>query len=146
MKVTPTSVKRIEHIIDASGAVNILANGLRTDKRGRKQNTTAIRLLLVGILLSIHHDGSGTVTDAYDTLTGLSIDDQLRLGVAIPDPSSPNGMSPGVTLAQLYYGRDVLGDGRDRRVVLGEGQEEARREADDRGTRQHRRRGADRSV
>jgi len=103
MKVTPSSVRRIEHILDASGAVEILASGLRTDNRGRKQNTKAIRLLLLGVFISVHHNGSGTVTDAYDTLVGLCLDDRLRLGISVPDPSAPDGTTLDVTLNQLYY-------------------------------------------
>lgn len=103
MRVAPASVRRIEHILDASGAVEILATGLQTDNRGRKQNTKAIHLLLLGVFISAHHNGSGTVTDAFDTLIGLSLDDRLRLGISVPDPTSPDGTSLDVTLDQLYY-------------------------------------------
>lgn len=116
MKVSPASVRRFEHILDTSGAVSILASGLRTDNRGRKQNTHAIHLLLLGLFLSVHHHGSATVKDAYGTLTGLSLDDRLRLGISVPDPNSPDGASHALTLAQLYYVSKTIGD----RLAYGE--------------------------
>jgi hypothetical protein len=88
-----------EHIIDSSGAVRILTDGYRTSRRGRPANTTNLRLLLLGLYLSIAHGGKGTITAAHHTLTErIALDDQIRLGVR--DAEDPSKIT--VTRTDLY--------------------------------------------
>ncbi len=70
------------HIVDSSGAVDILLDGRNRSPRGRKTDPTPYRLLLIGGYLNVITRGNFVVEDIYDTLTcRLSIDDQFRLGV-----------------------------------------------------------------
>ncbi len=80
--ITPQEIRWAEHIVDSSGAVAILTAGLRRDPRGRKQDPGNLRLLLIGILLSIRERRSASVADIYRTLTrDLPLNEQFRLGV-----------------------------------------------------------------
>lgn len=71
---------RAEHIIDSSGVVDVLIAGYRTSPRGRPANRSGLRLMLLGMLLSIHHRGTSTLTSAHATLSSLDVDEQIRIG------------------------------------------------------------------
>lgn len=103
MKITPSSLRRVEYIIDNSGIIKTLADGLRTDNRGRPQNTFAIHMLILGTFLCVAHNGIGTITEAHRSLIELGLDDRLRLGISVKDPDSPDGTSLAITLNQMYY-------------------------------------------
>lgn len=77
-----SDIRRAEYIIDTSGIVDILEDGVRRSPRGRKAKTDALRLLLLGMYLSVHHGGSAAITDIHATLTvKLPLDEQFRLGI-----------------------------------------------------------------
>lgn len=72
----------VEYVIDTSNAVNILADGITRDRRGRPFDRQRLRLLLIGWMLSIGERRSATIADVHAVLTcDLSFEDQLRLGV-----------------------------------------------------------------
>lgn len=78
----PSDIRRAEYVIDSSRIVAILEGGMRRDHRGRKPATNTLRLLLLGMLLSVHHQGSLALTDVLDVLTRqLPHDEQVRIGV-----------------------------------------------------------------
>ncbi len=80
--ITAHDVAQTEHIIDSSGVVDILIGGYRTDNRGRKTNANKVRLMLLGMLLSIHHNGKSTLTASHRLLTeDIPLGVQERLGV-----------------------------------------------------------------
>lgn len=71
-----------EHIIDTSGAVQILLDGRKRSNRGRKTDPKPYRLLLIGGLLNIQAQRTFVISDIYDTLTAaIPFDEQYRLGV-----------------------------------------------------------------
>lgn len=75
-------VRLAEHIIDTSGAVDILLAGRQRDKRGRKSDPMNYRLFLVGGLLNVMTQGNFVIEDVHVTLTKrLCLDDQFHLGV-----------------------------------------------------------------
>lgn len=79
--ISETELELAEYVIDASGAVEILASGMN-GKRGPKQEPGQLRLLLLGLFLSIRHHGRGTVLEAHRVLTqNLPHSAKLRLGV-----------------------------------------------------------------
>jgi hypothetical protein len=80
--ITALDVRMAEHIIDASGVVEILLCGRNRSNRGRKTDPVPYRLLLIGGLLNVMTRGNFVIKDVHHTLTeGLSLDDQFRLGV-----------------------------------------------------------------
>lgn len=84
--ISDSIVAQGELILDQSGAVDILINGYRTDKRGRPAPRVALRCLLLGIYLSAHGARSCIITVAYETLTTrVSLETQARLGIRNPD-------------------------------------------------------------
>lgn len=90
--ITSTDVTIAEYIIDTAGSVDTLIAGYRSSNRGRPANRVGIRLLLIGLLLSIQHRGKATVEAACDTLLrSISLDDQLRLGVYVTSDDAATG-------------------------------------------------------
>jgi hypothetical protein len=80
--IMSSHVRRAEYVVDSSGIVGILEDAMRRDRRGRKPATATLRLLLVGMYLSVHHLGSLTLTDVLEVLTRrLPRDEQVRLGI-----------------------------------------------------------------
>ena len=91
-------------MVDVSGFVTTLIQGINRDPKGIKTNATMVRLLIIGLLLSISECKSATITGAYTALTThLDIRDQLRLGVK-------TGPGPEDVIARdrLYYAADLL--------------------------------------
>lgn len=81
--ISPHKVAMAEFIIDESGAVDTLFDGAYQGVRGRRNDRSRLRALLIGMLLSIAYRGSATVRSAHKVLTEeLVIDDKVRLGVA----------------------------------------------------------------
>ncbi|MDA8070527.1 MAG: hypothetical protein M0Z82_02765 [Actinomycetota bacterium] len=77
-----TDIDAATYIIDTSGAVAILSDGIRTDRRGRKDDPNKLRLLLIGMLLCIHEHGRAMLTDVHELLTTeLPVGVQFTLGV-----------------------------------------------------------------
>lgn len=71
-----------EYIIDNSNAVDILIAGYRTERRGRPPARNEIRLMLIGLFLSIAHRGRGTFAGALEVLlNGIPLEEAVRLGV-----------------------------------------------------------------
>lgn len=77
-----SDIRAAEHIVDHSGAVKTLSEGMRTDRRGRKDDPNKLRLLLIGLVLCVLVHGQAVVTAVHELLTNeLPLDEQLRLGV-----------------------------------------------------------------
>ncbi|WP_395153816.1 hypothetical protein [Ilumatobacter sp.] len=80
--ISARNIAHAEYIIDTSNAVEILVRGYRRTNRGRPTRVDVIRLLLIGLYLSISHRGNGTIRSAHRMLTEeISVDEQIRLGV-----------------------------------------------------------------
>ena len=80
--ITPQQIAMAEYLVDESRLVETIIEGYGRDGRGRKAKTPSLRLLLVGMFLSIVAKRSATVTDIFKTLTiELPFDEQFRLGV-----------------------------------------------------------------
>ena len=91
---------RAAHIIDNSGIVDTLISGYRTSRRGRPANRNGLRLMLLGLLLSIHRDGKATLAAAHELLTTqLSLDDQLDQGIVKLVDDTPEEI---VTIYDFY--------------------------------------------
>jgi hypothetical protein len=74
------------HIVDSSGAVDILLDGRSRSPRGRKTHPTPYRLLLIGGYLNVMTRGNFVIEDIHETLIHrLSLDDQFLLGVRRQD-------------------------------------------------------------
>ena len=84
--ITASHVAKAEYIIDNSSVVDLIFSELRVDHRGVKPKESNLRLMLIGIFLSIHLFGSATMTDVYILLTKkLETAEQVRLGVRRQD-------------------------------------------------------------
>jgi len=101
--IRPKDLHAAQHIIDTSKAVDILIAGYRTSKRGRPANRDALRLMLVGMYLSIWQNGTATLTGAIAALSSLTIDEQQRIGFAVL-VEHENGLivQPTVTITDFY--------------------------------------------
>lgn len=101
--IRPKDLHAAQHIIDTSKAVDILIAGYRTSKRGRPANRDALRLMLVGMYLSIWQNGTATLTGAIAALSSLTIDEQQRIGFAVL-VERENGLivQPTVTITDFY--------------------------------------------
>jgi hypothetical protein len=92
--ILPSDIRRAEYIIDTSGIVGILETGVQRSPRGRKAKTDTLRLLMLGMFLSVHHGGSAAITDIHATLTvELPLDEQYRLAVRRHDGTTTNAVS-----------------------------------------------------
>ena len=110
MRVTDHDVAVAEHVVDTSGIVDVLAGAMRTSPRGRPQNPEPVRQLLVGLFLSVSHNGTAMLTKVHELLTtGISVEARLRLGVAVADPAQPGGHRNVLTLHHLKYVSRVFG-------------------------------------
>jgi hypothetical protein len=117
--ITKNDVAIAEYIVDSSGNVETIWNALRTDRRGRKSDSNNLRLLLIGLFLSIREKRSATVEDAFDVLTKvMPTSEQIRLG--IKDEVSLNNL---ICKSSLYYVtkciKEKLNYGLSREVELG---------------------------
>ena len=82
--ITPLTVSLVEYVVDTSNAVNILASGLKRDRRGRPFNTQLLRTLLIGWLLTNQEYATMRIEHVHRVLTRrLDTDTQRRLGVLI---------------------------------------------------------------
>lgn len=101
---TRASLKRIEALVDESGILTGLLEGLEREPQGLKTNAHAVRLLLIGLLLSISECKSATITGAHTALTTyIDVRDQMRLGVRTgPDPRDV------IPRDRLYYAANLL--------------------------------------
>ena len=80
--ITHADVAVAEFLVEKTGALSVLETGMRRNPRGRPTHPYTLRLLLIGLLLSIQDRGVATVKGAHRTLTEeLPLDEQLRLGV-----------------------------------------------------------------
>ena len=98
------ALQRIEAMVDQSGFVTTLIQGINRNPKGIKTNAAMVRLLIIGLMLSISECKSATITGAYAALTThLDIRDQLRLGIR-------TGPGPKDVIARdrLYYAADLL--------------------------------------
>lgn len=97
-------VKRIEAMIDESDFVTKLVAGFERQPQGPKTNVEMIRLLFIGMLLSISESKSATISSAYIALTQkLDHRDQLRLGI-----KTGPGPKDFIARDRLYYASDVV--------------------------------------
>jgi hypothetical protein len=98
--ITPEQINLAEYVINESGIVATIIEAYDRDGRGRKPNTPSLRLLLVGMFLSITAKRSVTVIDIFKTLTlELPYDEQFRLGVR----KMVNGKEKSLTETDLRY-------------------------------------------
>jgi len=82
--ITPLSLDLVEYIVDQSGSVDILADGLQRDHRGRPFNKQLLRTLLIGWLLTNQEQGTMRIKDVHKVLTTrLDRDSQQRLGIVV---------------------------------------------------------------
>jgi hypothetical protein len=80
--ITARNIAAAEHIIDTSGAVDILLDGRQRSNRGRKTNRDHWRLYLLGGLLTVQECGNFVITDIHRTLVErIPFDEQFRLGI-----------------------------------------------------------------
>lgn len=80
--ITPSHVDLATYIIDTSEVPRLISDALRTSKRGRPQNARAIRMICIGMFLSVHTTNGATLTEIWQTLTKrLCRNDQVRLGL-----------------------------------------------------------------
>jgi hypothetical protein len=83
--IGPGRIRRAEHLIDTSGAVEFLVPIMRNDNRGRKYNANKLRVFLIGLYLSIENERTGSIRAIAAMLhTKLPIDEQYRLGIRNP--------------------------------------------------------------
>ncbi|MEI8002614.1 MAG: hypothetical protein WCI50_14820, partial [Actinomycetes bacterium] len=79
--IDPVRVAACEYILDRHNAVEILVDGIHRDPRGRPSNPKVLRLLLLGLILSIQNMRSATIRSAHHVLrTQLNLEDQIRIG------------------------------------------------------------------
>lgn len=105
MMITPDDIRRAVYIVDTSGIVQMIEDGVKRSNRGRKPAVGHLRLLLIGMFLAVRRRRTATVQDIHDLLTlSLPIDIQTELGVR-----STNGDKVRVlTLKNLYYQSERL--------------------------------------
>jgi hypothetical protein len=90
----------VEYVIDTTNAVNVLADGMTRDRRGRPLDRNRLRLLLVGWMLAIGERRSATIADVHSVLTcDLPFEDQLRLGIR---EQRPDGTLTTLKIENLY--------------------------------------------
>lgn len=115
-------------MVDQSGFVTTLIQGIDREPQGLQTNAAMVRLLIIGLLLSISECKSATITGAYAALTThLDIRDQLRLGIKTgPGPKDV------IARARLYYAADLLTSrlayGSSVAAEIGEGETARRRD------------------
>lgn len=105
------ALERIEALLDQSGFVTTLVEGAEREPQGLKTSVEAIRLLMIGLLLSIPECKTATITGAHDALIRyVDFRDQLRLGIRTgPGPRDV------ISRRRLYYAADFLS----RRLTYG---------------------------
>jgi len=94
------------YIVDSSGVVDLLLDGIRRDGRGRKTDPTPYRLLMIGGLLSVIDNGTFIIQDIYETLTkSIPLDEQFTLGVRGFTTNLLTGQEKVrvMTINELYY-------------------------------------------
>jgi|GEM_PF-4709626 hypothetical protein len=80
--ITDLEIRLAEHVIDASGIVDVLLGGRQRSNRGRPTDPTPYRLFLLGGLLNVSTRGNFVIEDVHTTLTQrLSLDHQFRLKI-----------------------------------------------------------------
>lgn len=80
--ISHRDIARAVYIVDQSGIVDIVVGGYRTSRRGRRPNVAGLRLMFIGLFLTIAHEGKATLTGAHRMLTKkLPLDAQVELGV-----------------------------------------------------------------
>jgi len=110
--ITSAEIETIEYLVDQSKIVDTILAGLANDTRGRKGSPSNLRLMLIGMTLSIRHRRSCTVTDVYDLLTTeISTSEKIRLGVCDVN----NNVI--INLQNFYYFTKVI----DARLNYGKG-------------------------
>jgi hypothetical protein len=83
--IGPDRLRRAEHLIDTSGAVELLVPIMRKDNRGRKYNANKLRVFVIGLYLSIENERTGSIRAIGQMLhTELPLDEQYRLGIRNP--------------------------------------------------------------
>ena len=98
--ITHEDIAVAEYLLNDTGAHEALRTGLLRSTRGRKPNDHNLRLLTLGLFLSIQDRGVATVQGAFRVLTeDLPLDEQLRLGVR----RTTHGKVKVVSKSDLYY-------------------------------------------
>ena len=99
--ITRGDFLRARHIVEASGAAEILSTALRTDLRGPKGNTPRnCKLFLLGAILNAGSERNFVIGDIHKTLTlGLPLADQFDLGVRT---RSASGRVKVLPISDLY--------------------------------------------
>ncbi|MHB8334203.1 MAG: hypothetical protein ACYDEH_04800 [Acidimicrobiales bacterium] len=98
--ITHEDVAVAEYLLNDTGAHEALRQGLLRSTRGRKPNDHNLRLLTLGLFLSIQDRGVATVQGAFRVLTeDLPLDEQLRLGVR----RTTHGKLKILSKCDLYY-------------------------------------------
>lgn len=104
--ISPHQTQMAAYIVDSSGVVDLLLEGIRRDGRGRKTDPTPYRLLMIGGLLSVIDNGTFIIKDIYETLTkNIPLDEQFALGVRSykTNPLTGQGKVRVMTISDLYY-------------------------------------------
>ncbi len=80
--IKPQRLRRAEYLIESSGVIPLMADLLRTDRRGRPYDEQKLRVFLIGLYLTIENCRSATISDVVDTVhEELDLDDQYRLRI-----------------------------------------------------------------
>jgi hypothetical protein len=97
-------LKRVEVALDETQFVETLVAGFTREPQGLKTSTDMVRLLIIGLILSIKEQHTATITGAYVALTEhMEARDQLRLGVKIGE-----GPRDFIKRDRLYYAAELL--------------------------------------
>lgn len=108
--ISSDALRLAEWYVDATNVISQIATAVeakRKSPRGRQPNFANLRLLLIGLLLSIQELRSATVDSAWRALQELSLDDQLRLGVVSRDPDTGT-ITDNISCRTLYWWTDKI--------------------------------------
>ena len=104
--ITPHQTQMASYIVDSSGIVELLLDGMRRDGRGRRTDPAPYRLLMIGGLLSVIDNGTFIIKDIHETLTeNIPVDEQFALGVRRCTTSRATGNVKVrvMQISDLYY-------------------------------------------
>jgi len=99
------------HLIDESGMVDMILTAVHTNRRGRRPNIKALRLFLIGSLLAVHTERTGTVEAAWQALEKLDVGQQLAIGFHEPRHDGDWIGEPVTDRRAFYLWSKKIGDG-----------------------------------
>jgi len=101
----------VAHLIDESGIVEIIADATRSSTRGRQTNVAALRLYLIGQLLAVHTERTGTVEASWEALEKLDVAQKLAIGFHMPRNDNDWIGERVTNLRTFYRWSQKIGDG-----------------------------------